>query len=590
MAPRFHTLLFTGWIILLVGLGGIFIPVLIAHALGLSDHPVLFPILVSAMCVTAMGGLMTLGVILQRHRPKPPALTPIDNGNPDQADRCDAIFQWQHQLDPGDEAGIHAISNIQNAAVRALAVKLYQKPSIKFRLNNISRSQADNYHQQLSDCGISCTFEPASPAHEADPTPIERLLAILPENPVLTTTQAALLSLLAILWPLLIPAWHQSDPIANPPSTPPVRLFSPTLPLSTSAAKTGTTHKIPVEQQRLIANLALIDFPFKSMAGKRDLTIAALHKNDFQGAEQLLLHTVNEIREENAINPIRDDQLATNAANLLGALGELQMMQSKPAQAADHFSQAVRMAPQAEQKTQLLQQQGDALYQAGNTVEAEEALLESVKTAKNEISPKHPLVVSTLSSLALFYESQGLHQKAEPILRETLALQEEIHGFNHIRTAETLDLLATVMSNQNQLREALVLEEQSLRIKETTLGATHPSLIGNLANITELLVQEGRLEEADQTQKRLVEIKKLAPPSPHPDTGQPTIPEKSPQSDQTSPMQQPAPEGSNQQDPGPTTSAQPSPPSTPAPSPLSTAPSDATPSLPPTAPPPGNRA
>ncbi|MBF8272954.1 MAG: TPR repeat-containing protein [Magnetococcales bacterium] len=501
---HYRTLLVSGWMALLIGLGGVVLSVLLARILDATGHPAIPKILLSSLFVATMGGVMTWVAIHQRQgiTKKPHTLDTQDQ------DRCDAVFQWQHALDPGDEAGIQAITKIHSSAVRALAGSLYQKPVKTFKLVNIPRTQAENYGRQLIACGIVCTIGPARSDPISPANPIQHTFARIPKNPAWFTLSVTLLALLGVVWPLLFPSWihpTMEETRQDPLSLHPARLVPIPQPVVPSLNKSDK----PVEQQRLIASLALLDLPFKDMADKRNQAVEALNKNNFKEAEQLLSHAVTMIREENESSPLKDDSLSTRAADLLGSLGELQLMQSKPAKAAHYFSQAIQLAPFPEQRTLFLQQQGDALYQAGDIQQAEIVLLESVLTAKTEVGPKHPQTVSSLSSLGLFYESQGLHEKAEPVLSESLAIQEEIHGVGNIKTADTLENLATVMANQNRFEEALALEKQALRIKETLLGPNDASLTVNLDSLTSIFLKDGRLEEADEAYQRAMDIRAL---------------------------------------------------------------------------------
>lgn len=497
MSSRYHTLLLSGWIVLLIGLVGILLLVLLSHTMGVPGSPTLPSALFSSMFVTAIGGAMSLlAIVLRQNPPKAPHTSDASD-----KDRCDAVFQWQHALDPGDDIGVSVIMNIPNTAIRSLAGKLYQKPGAKFRLQNISRIQADNYSRQLAECGIACSLEAASHNPQTPLNQLQLIVKFIPENPSLFLIPVTALALSGISWPFLLSSQDQAVHYRLEPRHTSSLVSASELVIS-SLRKLGK----PVEQQRLITNLALLDLPFKEVGETRDQAIKALDKGNLEEAEKQLVQAFTIISKENDILPIKDKNLSSNAADLLGSLGDLQLMQSKPTHAARYYSQAVLMTPFPDQRAVLLQQQGDALYQAGDFPAAETTLLESVNVAKTEIGPKHPQVTITLSSLGLFYEAQGLHEKAEPVFRETLALQQEIFGVDTIKSAETLENLSAVLANQNRLEEALVFEKQALRIKENILGPNDPGLVVNLDNIADIYLKDGHLDEADQVQQRAMEI------------------------------------------------------------------------------------
>ncbi|MBF0133235.1 MAG: tetratricopeptide repeat protein [Magnetococcales bacterium] len=534
MSSRYHTLLLSGWIVLLIGLMGIFLPTILSYATGVPGNPALSPALFSSMVVTAIGGAISLLAIVLRHNPSQAPHTSNTSDMANDMHRCDAIFQWQRSLDPGDDISVSAIMNIPNNAVRSLAGKLYQKPGVTFRLQNISRIQADQYSRQLAECGIACSLEAASHNPQTPLNQLQRMIAFIPGNPYRFLIPVTALALSGISWPFLLSSQDPRHPTANYQLEPhhPSRLISSSEPVISSLRKLGR----PVEQQRLITNLALLDLPFQEVGQTRDQAIKALNSNNLEEAEKQLVQAFTIISKENDILPIKDKNLSSNAADLLGSLGDLQLMQSKPTHAARYYSQAALITPFPDQRAVLLQQQGDALYQAGDFPSAETTLLESVNIAKTEMGPKHPQVTTSLASLGLFYEVQGLHEKAEPVFRETLALQQELFGVDNLRSAETLENLSAVLANQNRLEEALVLEKQALRIKETVLGPNDPGLVVNLDTIADIYLKDGHLDEADQIQQRAMEIQTTPSKSPQKpeqpeNTTQPvTVPSPTPES------------------------------------------------------------
>ncbi|MBF0108989.1 MAG: tetratricopeptide repeat protein [Magnetococcales bacterium] len=568
-----HSLLYTGWVVLLTGLAGIFLPLTFAHLSHKPDHPLLFPMIVSAIGVTTLGGSLALGILFRRHRSPPPTPVP-ETEEPATGDRCDAVFQWKKESDPGDEAGLQAIVNMQNPAIRSLAAKLYQKPGKTFRLNNILRSQAENYRRQMNGCGIDCRFEPPGIPRATEHDPLERFMTRFPDLPAHLPVTAAIASLVAILWPLLVPSWHAAPPNGTPRPSATTALLSRHLPRPFSSLPAARNTE-QVERQRLIAELALIDFPFKELGQRRDRVIEALTRNDLQMAREFLEATVTDLREEQKLLPFKDDHLRTITADLLGSLGDIHLLQSRPAAAAQSFADAAETASSAEQHVQFLQRRGSAQNLAGDTLAAEQSLLQSLHAAREKIGPKHPLVISSLSGLGRHYESTGQLEQAEPVLREALALQGEIQGPATLKTAETIDLLAQVMSQKNQSHEALVLLEQSLRIKESLLGTSDPGLIDTLAPITEILLGEGRVAEAEATHERILEIEKQTPTATQ--NAQPSVPDAA----ETKPQERLATPQSTQSPENPT--ATPSPPvpsiipSPPVPESRTTTPADITP-------------
>lgn len=499
-----RTLFHTGWIVLVIGLGGIVIPPLVVYAMGQQGHPVLHPMLLSSLVVVVVGGAMTIVGILLRHQTTAFSDTEDFQGQ----ERVNAVFRWHPYQDPGEEAGMRAIKEIHNPSVRSLARKLYQNPTLKFKLSHISRSQVNSYKKQLAHCGISCFIEPTGKVQASAFKYLGSILNLVPENPRLFLPPVVACALLGILWPFFVGHWEHHEPVVSKqePISPSVTSSPFRKTFASSLKRFGKS----MDKQHLVSSIALLEFPFREMTEKRDQAVKALNKNNFKEAEELLTGVVAIIRSENKIAPNKNEQMLTNASYLLGSLGEMTLMQSQPAKAAQFFSQAVLLSPSAEQRTQMMQQKGNALSQAGDAVQAEKTLQESVQVAKQEIGLKYPPVVSALTNLGTFYASQGLHDKAEQVFQEALVIQEDLHGPGNVKSVETLDNLAKAVANQNRVDEAQALAEQALRIKEKALGINNPALIGSLDNLTDILLKAGRLDSAEQVNQRALDIEKQA--------------------------------------------------------------------------------
>ncbi|MBF0418934.1 MAG: tetratricopeptide repeat protein [Magnetococcales bacterium] len=504
MKPRNRTLFDTGWVVLAVGLGGIIVPPIVAYAMGQPGHPVLYPMLLSSLVVVVVGGAMAIVAIMLRHQ----TMDFSDSEDSQSQDRVNAVFRWHSYLDPGEETGLRAIKEIHTPAVRSLASKLYQNPTLKFKLSHVSRVQVNSYKKQLANCGISCFIEPTNKVQASAFKYLGSVLDWVPESRHRFLPPFVVCALLGILWPLFAGHWERPLPkVAQPEKS---VLPGTTSPFRKTFASSLKRFGKSVDKNRLVASIALLEFPFREMAEKRDLAVKALNKNNYKEAEEILTKVVAIVKSENRIAPSKNERLLVNASYLLGSLGELTLMQSQPAKAAQFFSQAVQLSPLAEQRTQMLQQQGNALSQAGDSVQAEKTLLESVQVAKQEIGPKYPPVVNALTTLGTFYASEGSHDKAEKIFQEALVIQEDLHGPGNVKTAETLDNLAKAVANQNRVDEAQSLAEEALRIREKALGQNNPALITNLDNLTDILLKAGRLDRAEEINQRALDIEKQA--------------------------------------------------------------------------------
>jgi tetratricopeptide (TPR) repeat protein len=112
--------------------------------------------------------------------------------------------------------------------------------------------------------------------------------------------------------------------------------------------------------------------------------------------------------------------------------------------------------------------------QPDSSGEVETQLLETVKTAEN-LGEGNPLLMSSLYSLASFYEQQGEFDKAEEQYKRALSIKEKVSGPNHPDVAIILNKYAALLRHAHRDEEA---DHFSRRASEITAKQppTHPSL------------------------------------------------------------------------------------------------------------------
>ena len=82
----------------------------------------------------------------------------------------------------------------------------------------------------------------------------------------------------------------------------------------------------------------------------------------------------------------------------------------------------------------------------------------------------------SLNRLAWVYGSMGEYDRAEPLVRKALQIQEQVLGKAHPSYATSLHTLARLYRDQGDNARAESLYRQALEIKEQVLGKTHPVL------------------------------------------------------------------------------------------------------------------
>ncbi len=130
---------------------------------------------------------------------------------------------------------------------------------------------------------------------------------------------------------------------------------------------------------------------------------------------------------------------------------------------------------------------------------------------KNPTGSNIERVMYYLNAQAALYMTRGYYDKAEPLYKRILELQEKVLGADHLKVADSLNNLAQVYYHQGdnaqhdflqkalngneakeKYRAAEFLWKRALAIKEKRLGMGHPEVEQLLSNLAQL----------DQTQKR----------------------------------------------------------------------------------------
>lgn len=98
-----------------------------------------------------------------------------------------------------------------------------------------------------------------------------------------------------------------------------------------------------------------------------------------------------------------------------------------------------------------------------SSTEAETQLRETVKTAEN-LGEGNPLFMSSLYSLATFYEQQGEYDKAEEQYKRALSIKEKTNGPNHPDVAIILIKYAGLLRHADRDEEADLLSQRASEI------------------------------------------------------------------------------------------------------------------------------
>ncbi|MFN6566954.1 tetratricopeptide repeat protein [Dendronalium sp. ChiSLP03b] len=106
-------------------------------------------------------------------------------------------------------------------------------------------------------------------------------------------------------------------------------------------------------------------------------------------------------------------------------------------------------------------------------------------------------LATSLTKLALLYNSQGKYSEAEPLCIQALALRRKLLGEEHLSVATSLNNLALLYYSQGRYSEAEPLFIQALALRRKLLGEEDPSVADSLNNLAGLYYSQGRYSEAE---------------------------------------------------------------------------------------------
>jgi len=105
------------------------------------------------------------------------------------------------------------------------------------------------------------------------------------------------------------------------------------------------------------------------------------------------------------------------------------------------------------------------LWKKGDYGRAVVVAKKALEIAKENTSPNHPDVATSLNNLANLYHDQGKFALAEPLYKRSLAIHEKALGPDHPHVATGLNNLAGLYRATDREAEAEKLEKRAAAIK-----------------------------------------------------------------------------------------------------------------------------
>lgn len=218
------------------------------------------------------------------------------------------------------------------------------------------------------------------------------------------------------------------------------------------------------------------------------------------------------LQEAEQIPPFQDPYQALPAT--LQAFGSFYMFQGKFPEAKRLFQRQIQVCERRSGKgasqTQNARQNFATMYMMKRDYKSAEPIAkEMVEIAEHNPPPGHdPLLPQELDFLASIYHSEGKFEKAEPLYKRALALDEKYRGRDSPVIPVRLDHLAALYKTEGAFDKAESLLRRELDLEEMQHGKSSPMTLGVLFQLADLMRKMGRQEEAAQFQQRWDAIQK----------------------------------------------------------------------------------
>ncbi len=158
---------------------------------------------------------------------------------------------------------------------------------------------------------------------------------------------------------------------------------------------------------------------------------------------------------------------------------------------------------------------GSVLLFLGRYEEAEPVMREGLALHQQLHGDLHPSVVISMGNLATLLNNVGRSEEAEALSREALARNVRLHGEAHPSVAIGQGKLGSVLLGREKFDEALELYRRSLVTKRAVYGDHHASTVVALIGAGEALRMGGRPGEAVPLLREAVEAAEVAVPPGH---------------------------------------------------------------------------
>ena len=149
------------------------------------------------------------------------------------------------------------------------------------------------------------------------------------------------------------------------------------------------------------------------------------------------------------------------------------------------------------------------LQQRSDVKEAEALYLESLSIYRALLDKNHPAIANLLNNLAVMYNGAGDPEKAEPVLREAIAIFERlpVPPYEYGTALSNLSYLCRISGRTTEAEQHV---RRAIVVFRSAVGDANPYLAGATTELADVLCAEGRYREAEEQEREaLAMLEKL---------------------------------------------------------------------------------
>jgi eukaryotic-like serine/threonine-protein kinase len=177
------------------------------------------------------------------------------------------------------------------------------------------------------------------------------------------------------------------------------------------------------------------------------------------------------------------------------------------------------LTDQPEVQATMMEVIGNVYHSLGLYTDAQILLQESLDAHKTIYGDSHPLVASSLNSLAITIQELGDFSAAEVLIREALQIQRSHYPAEHVDIAVSLYNLAEVRRMQGDLVASEQLLTESHETYRSIYGNRHPAVANVLHSLAVLQDERGDYDKAEKDYTDALAIFRNVYGEYHPDVG-----------------------------------------------------------------------